>query len=276
MKRFGRKTKSKTKRLLHIDDTTASLQSEQDGNGIFKDLEDNPAFNPTTVDKPSTLDKLSGSLQTAGNAVLHPRHCVKAKTAATLATTEKPYFSKEAEDDLLDAHGELGKAQAEANGGGSDFSSDGAQKWEKTISDIEARREMTKVAWTTGRFCHRVRVMPTPSVKFPSLSQFQEFDENGKLVRFRWEKWIGHLLLYITQGTGSRYIDDSADLPYNRDVLVQNIERIIMASAPWQEWALGLRSVYRWEEPSVTGAWFAVWMMIWWLNCTISFTVSLD
>ncbi|KAF2801705.1 uncharacterized protein BDZ99DRAFT_469446 [Mytilinidion resinicola] len=161
------------------------------------------------------------------------------------------------------------------SGSGSDAEADEdeVQKWQKAIDDIEARREMTKVAWTSGRFCHRVRVMVKPEVKFPEKSTFREFDENGELVRFQYEKWIGHLFLYITQDMGSRCIDDSTDLPFNRDILVQNVERIIMASGPWQEWLLTLRSIYRWEDPKVTGRWFAVWAFVWYLNCTISFTL---
>lgn len=275
-RRLGRKTRSATKKALRIDDSKSGIEHNQ--NGVLEEIEDNPAFNPDKVFGPqrmdigSTLDKVAGGLHVAGSAVLHPKLYAKRKAATKLATAEQPYLSLEADRALLNAYDELGRAQSSISDTSEDEES--VQRLQKVVDDIEAHRESMRVSWTTSRFVHRVRVMPEPAVRFPKIEDFREVDQGGNLVRFQWEKWIGHLLLYITQDPGTRYIDDSAELPFNQDVLIQNVERIIMASAPWQAWFLRLRKVYRWEDPMLTARWFALWMFIWYLNYTISFVVS--
>lgn len=63
------------------------------------------------------------------------------------------------------------------------------------MDDIEAHREHESF-WTMSRFVHRVRVIPKPTVRFPKEDS-REVVQGGKFVRLQWEKWIGHLLLYI-------------------------------------------------------------------------------
>lgn len=55
--------------------------------------------------------------------------------------------------------------------------------------------------------------------------------------------------------------------------MLQHIERIIVASEPWQEWLVGLRKIYRWEDPWKTARWFAFFAFLWYLDRTISFFV---
>lgn len=207
LKAFGRKTATKTKILLHIDNTATEVETEQDG--VYAELDQNTAFNPTELDEPSTHEKITETLHTAGNAMLHPRQYAKSKTAAALATSQQPYLSKDADRDLWDAHKALDRAW-ELTISDSDPDENGdVQDSQKVVDDLEARREMKAVAWTTGRFCHRVRVMARAEVSFPKRSEFQEFDEHGNVERFQWEKWLGHLMLYITQDKDSRCINES-------------------------------------------------------------------
>ena len=44
-----------------------------------------------------------------------------------------------------------------------------------------------------------------------------------------------------------------------------------MASAPWQSWAMHVRSVYRWENPEVTGRWFATYLVLWYTQHIMGF-----
>ena len=47
-----------------------------------------------------------------------------------------------------------------------------------------------------------------------------------------------------------------------------------MASAPWQSWAMNVRAVYRWENPRITGQWFALYLVLWYMQNVMGFLVS--
>ena len=42
-------------------------------------------------------------------------------------------------------------------------------------------------------------------------------------------------------------------------------------SAPWQAWAMNVRSVYRWEKPWTTAKWFATYVVLWYTDHIIGF-----
>lgn len=50
----------------------------------------------------------------------------------------------------------------------------------------------------------------------------------------------------------------------------------MVASAPWQSWAMSVRSVYRWENPYHTGKWLAIYVVLWYTEHLIGFLVSKD
>jgi len=52
------------------------------------------------------------------------------------------------------------------------------------------------------------------------------------------------------------------------------MERLFIASAPWQSWFMDVRAVYRWENPRVTAKWFAVYLLLWYTQHVMGFLVS--
>ena len=66
-------------------------------------------------------------------------------------------------------------------------------------------------------------------------------------------------------------MDDFDDLPYDLDSIRRHIERIVIASAPWQAWAMDVRSVYRWEQPWTTARWLAAYFVLWSTDHIIGF-----
>lgn len=83
------------------------------------------------------------------------------------------------------------------------------------------------------------------------------------------------LALYITRGFTAQYIDDFDDLPFDIDTLTRTVERIVVASAPWQTWFMDMRSIYRWDDPRRTGFWMVVWIILWQTEHMAGFVVSL-
>lgn len=86
---------------------------------------------------------------------------------------------------------------------------------------------------------------------------------------------IIQILVWYTQDFSAQYIDDFDELPYDIDVITHHVERIIFASAPWQAWAMDVRSVYRWEDPQTTFKWLATYVLLWYTDHLIGSLVGL-
>lgn len=106
LRSLGCKTRSRTKKILRIDD-------------IGSEIEPNHSV--------------------AGSGVLHLKLYAKRKTASTLATTEQPYLSLEADRASLNAQGELSRAQSSISSMSEERES--VQRLQKVVDDIEAHRE---------------------------------------------------------------------------------------------------------------------------------------
>ena len=74
-----------------------------------------------------------------------------------------------------------------------------------------------------------------------------------------------------TQDFSAHYVDDFNELPYDLDSIRRHIERIVIASAPWQTWAMDVRSIYRWEQPWITARWLVVYVVLWFTDHIIGF-----
>ena len=73
------------------------------------------------------------------------------------------------------------------------------------------------------------------------------------------------------QDFSAQYVDDFDELPYDVDSIRRHIERIVIASAPWQAWAMDVRSVYRWEQPWTTAKWLIAYVVLWSTDHIIGF-----
>ena len=71
-----------------------------------------------------------------------------------------------------------------------------------------------------------------------------------------------------------QYVGDFDELPFDIDSLKNHVERLVVASAPWQSWAMDVRSVYRWENPWITGKWLALYLVLWYTEHMMGFLVS--
>jgi ABC-type multidrug transport system fused ATPase/permease subunit len=81
-------------------------------------------------------------------------------------------------------------------------------------------------------------------------------------------------ILYLTEDITAHYIEDwqtGGPEPMSRDRLLLNLKRIAIASGPWQQWALHVRSVYRWEDPYETFRWMILYAYLWYTSHIIGF-----
>lgn len=192
-RRAKNRAKNKAKRVFHVDNTEGLVHAKQDEG--FDDVEGNPAFNPQNVfhTKPvsvgDALHHVKDGIQGAAYAVVHPKDTAKRKAAAKLAMPEQPFLSHQADRILLDAHERLDAAQRNT-----DAAEEGATaQYEEEVKSLQAQRESLRVAWTTSRYVHRVRVVPVQYIEHPRFEDFKTRDVNGNYVGTDWARLWGHV-----------------------------------------------------------------------------------
>ncbi|KAF6226057.1 hypothetical protein HO173_012547 [Letharia columbiana] len=284
---LSRRTRAKTRNLFKMDGAAEDDRSENEGEGPLDDMKRDPAFNSSQLIKKKrfrpgkTADKTLGAIQSIGNAVVHPIKSAKSTatrtTAGQLSKAERPFLSQKADMEFLQAHDNLKRAESTSSSkqGTSDEERESLIGGHRDkIREMEEQREGLRAAWTTSRHVRRVRVVPKRHINFPHNEYFVERDERGEFVRYDWLKWLGYNLIYYTQDFSAQYIDDFEELPFDIDSSRHYVERLIMASAPWQSWAMKVRAVYRWEHPRTTGEWFALYVFLWYTQHIMGFLYS--
>lgn len=278
------KTKEKTMKILHVDGGGSSEREPiSDKNDALAIIECDPAFNPHMLNqqKPAntgiSIKKARETLRSIATSMVHPMDSVKSKAAKTtagkLSNAERPYLSQEADLHFLNAHNNLDRAySARSSRQGTSEEEDSLTRDHKfKVQEMEAHRESLRVAWITSRHISRVRVVPRRQIKFPSTSYFTNGAIQRHLVRSELLEWLGRILIYHTQDFSAQYVDDFDELPFDIDSLRHHVERLVMASAPWQSWAMDMRSIYRWENPQTTFKWLAIYIFLWYTEHLMGF-----
>ncbi|KAL8874301.1 MAG: hypothetical protein Q9174_000341 [Haloplaca sp. 1 TL-2023] len=282
--KLSRKTKKVTKRFFsNSNGRPGDGATPQDSKSATSILEQDPAFNLQRFDtvhqsEKGIVKKLQVNLQAVTAGIVHPKDGIKSKaarsTAGRLSKIDRPYVSRKMDRELLDAHDNYSRAQSVASLGkvsSEDAADLSSRDCRGRVDELESQRESRRAAYTTTRFVQRVRVVPKRHISFPESTDVAAADNqdvDAGVDRFR---WLGHLLLWHSQDFSAQYIDDFDDLPFDRDSLQLHIERLISASAPWQEFFMSIRSVYRWEKPRNTAKWLAVYVVLWYYQYLISF-----
>lgn len=196
------KTKQLTKRLfdpVHQQEEHQVLSRSNDP--VLRVLKEDPAFNPTKLDsKPqserSMAVKIQSNLQTFAAAVLHPKEGAKGKatrsTAGRLSKIERPCISKDMDQEFLEAHDRLSRAQSMAT---SDQLTPGPSEGDcgEKVEELKAQRESLRAAHTLSRHVQRVRVVPKRHIALPNKDDFVELDKEGRYIGYDWPNWIGHV-----------------------------------------------------------------------------------
>ncbi|KAF2100170.1 hypothetical protein NA57DRAFT_54269 [Rhizodiscina lignyota] len=269
VKSFGKRTKSKFKRALRIDETKDRLKDSRDG--VMSKLKNDAGFDlPNSLHvESSTIAQIKGHLPDSAHelahVIRHPREVATEKTSQTLATSKEPYLSRDDDELLIDAHEKLQHAEEvhEVNPEHEEH----INELKATVDDIEEGRESKRAAWTSSRYIQRARVIGPGRFKFPVLSSCRWVDLHGQPQGCRWSQWSDHMQLFVHHLWTEPFLDDHEDAPiWSRGLLLQQIERVVRASNPWQEWLSHIRQLWNWNDTRTTAAWFAVWLAVWYCN----------
>ncbi|EXJ94014.1 hypothetical protein A1O1_02407 [Capronia coronata CBS 617.96] len=270
------KAKEKTKKLLDsADPSDPADHVSDDETDIFADA----AFDPSKIHQPSspksktsTHELVLNSAKDLKYVVLHPRRVARSQAtrmaADKLANAKHPTLTIDRDQELLDAHDSLARATSNVS------AVSDVDKYKSKVDDAEARIQMLEVqrdslqtAWILGRHVSRTKVVrPIPR---PRIEQFTTIVDGQR--RVRWERYLGHLALYYTQGFTAPYIDDFESPPFDLEDLSRILERIAIVSAPWQSFLIDVRDVYMWNDPKQTMRWLALYSVLWYTQHVMGF-----
>jgi hypothetical protein len=299
------KAKDRTKRALHIESAVDDADKSSYEAGI-EELNESPAFNPARFLKRARIGQAGlparavSVVQGAIEVIVNPKAAIKSratrKTAGKLAKS-RPYLSRKADLDFLEAHDDL--QRAEGSRSRIDDEEEAAQKdgnigqCEEHIAELERWRQNMRVAWVTARHVQRVRVVDAvPPLPFPDETFFEQQDDCG-FTEFNWGKWIAYVsaqkvvrdvqhadirqkLLMGSHNFTAQYIDDFDELPFDYDTLRRHTERLIIVSAPLQTFISEIRCIYRWEDRARTGKWMTLYFFLWYISHIMTFVVSVS
>ncbi|KAF2875857.1 hypothetical protein BDV95DRAFT_562773 [Massariosphaeria phaeospora] len=142
------------------------------------------------------------------------------------------------------------------------------------LSKLMKERQSTFVRWTLDRHITKVRVLPKGSVVKKSRSAFETINPSGDVV-IDWRAYGEHLLNYYAHQYGGQYIGFGSNPPApSKETIMPNIERLIVASSPFQEFIMTTRRVYRWEDPAETSKYLLIYLTLWYFNLLLPGVLS--
>jgi len=282
VKSLGRETKAKTKNLLHLNKHTLAPEEEATAgleDDPYQDFRHDPAFDPAQLvaPKPSLSTRIAGGLSNGVKIIVHPQDAAKKFAASKAAIKDRPYLSEEADKEFLDAQDSLSRAKTDAFQSNDSGDHEAVDDQRERVRRIENLRQSRKVAWTSSRHFRRALVFPKREFPSPAKEDHSYVDAQTGERRVDWMAWLQARQLNAMQSFAVNrmgQVDFTGQPPFDREASSRFIERILIASSPWQTFFLSLRSLYLWEDPAKMKKWLAIWVLVWYLDCIVTFILA--
>lgn len=284
VKNLGHEAKTRAKRFLRkrrLSPEEVEAEEDEDHDNPYVDIQGNAAFEPgrpiknNRITVGGTTDRTIGGVYAAAKAVLHPGTAIKRKAATKIAVQDRPYLSQNADLEYLEAQDNLARAMSSCeNNSGDD---ERLERHRDKVQELDDLRESKKVAWITSRHVERAVVVVRRELPPPNKEEYYVINEQTGERRLDIKAWLvacfeNGLKAFAINAMG--HIDTAGAPAFDRDVMALYLERILIASAPWQHWFFALRQLYRWEDPGKTGRWLGVWLIVWYLDYNMSFILA--
>ncbi|KAK6523783.1 hypothetical protein TWF281_001755 [Arthrobotrys megalospora] len=138
---------------------------------------------------------------------------------------------------------------------------------EQRLRELKIARRKMLVNWVSDRHIRSASVVRGKVLKYP------DFDEAIEKEGFM--KYFGDVALYFSQRFITIYTSPWEEIPrYEKSKTLSHVERIAIGIAPFQEWAMVIRGVYRWEDPLKTARWMGIYVVLWWSGYLITFSYA--
>ncbi|KAL8641894.1 MAG: hypothetical protein Q9226_008572 [Calogaya cf. arnoldii] len=248
-KRFSGKFKS----LLHVSDDQVNIASNAD----CVTLADSPDVIPGEIrldENPPPKPGPHGFQQ----AIQHPVDTFKAKSQRKT--------NKEVAGYLLSP--EVTHAQVVALIHAQDTSDNAKTESEKIkacedLKQLKKARQDLFVRWTMDRHVFKVRRLKSNNV--PEGRQEEPDNESSRTIgQLGWKVYTQRLVLQQAEKYGGHYIGSFAEPPTaSQKSISAGMERLLIASSPWQELGMHIRRIYRWENQRETAAYLVAFIILW-------------
>jgi hypothetical protein len=137
---------------------------------------------------------------------------------------------------------------------------------QQSLAEMLNQRQSTYVRWSLDRHVTKIRILPRDTAVLKPRSEFEKKDSADRIVT-DWRAYGSHLLDYYAHRYGGQYIGYGSDPPTpSKETIMPNIERLIVATSPFQELIMTTRRVYRWERPLETTKYMAIYILLWYFN----------
>ncbi|KAF2811730.1 uncharacterized protein BDZ99DRAFT_508043 [Mytilinidion resinicola] len=238
----------KLRKAFHISESSDNLSSES---LVLADTS-NEKSDSRLVNRLPMPEK-----HTLKDFVANPVDTVKSKVsgqgshqlAANIASKE---ISHGKEVDLVNAHSAVERAKTDEE----------KLLAIQDLSMLMKERQSTFVRWTLDRHITKVRVLPRDTFARKSRAAFETKNIEGDIV-MNWRAYGQHASIIIN----GQYIGSGSDPPTpSKETILPNIERLIVASSPFQELIMTTRRVYRWENSTETTKYLLIYLTLWYLN----------
>lgn len=181
--------------------------------------------------------------------------------AAKVAVSEIPHGQ---EVDLVNAYAVVGQAETQEE----------RQRAEEYLSEMLKQRQSTYLKWSLDRHVTKIRVLPQNAIVARPRSDFERENKHGD-TSMEWSAYSAHLADCYAHRYGRHYIGYGSEPPVPcKETIMPSVERLIVATCPFQQSIMTTRRIYRWERPSETGKFLLVYVVLWYLNLLLPGVLS--
>ncbi|KAI4284820.1 MAG: hypothetical protein L6R38_001156 [Xanthoria sp. 2 TBL-2021] len=243
----------KLKSLLHVSDDQVNIASNAD----CVTLADSPEVIPGESRLDETTPPTPGP-QGFQQLIQHPVDTLKAKTQRktnkeVAANLLSPEVTHAQDVELIHAQDSLNNAQTE---------SEKAKACEDLETLKKARQDLF-VRWTMDRHVLKIKRLERKTTPERRHGE-QDSEPIPKTGEVGWKAYSQQLVLQQAEKYGGQYIGSfSEPPPASQETVSASVERLLIASSPWQELAMHIRRIYRWENRRETSAYFVAFISLW-------------
>ncbi|KAF2703530.1 hypothetical protein K504DRAFT_463583 [Pleomassaria siparia CBS 279.74] len=181
--------------------------------------------------------------------------------ATNMATKEIPHGK---DVDLLNAKTALEEARSDAE----------KALATQNMDELMKERQKMFVRWTIDRHVTKVRIIPRDSFARKTRANFTTTNVHGRTA-VDWKAYTHHLLEYFAGQYGGQYIGYGSDPPLPcKESIMPIVERLIVASAPFQGFIMTTRRIYMWHSPSETFTYLMTYLLLWYFNLVFPAALS--
>ncbi|KAL8772839.1 MAG: hypothetical protein Q9209_002184 [Squamulea sp. 1 TL-2023] len=243
----------KVKSLLHVSDDHVHVASNADCVILASSPEVASGEKRLDGSTPPTLGP-----QGFQQMVQHPVDTIKAKTQRktnkeVAANLLSPEVTHAQDVELIHAQDSLNNAQT----------GDEKAKACEDLESLKKARQDLFIRWTMDRHVLKLRRLKSKAT-LEQRHKDSGSEPKPENLELGWKAHMQWLVLQQAEKYGGHYIGSFAEPPpASQETISASVERLLIASTPWQELVMHIRRIYRWENQKETLAYLLAFLILW-------------